>query len=298
MSLGRGLIATALFFFAFAAGAVQASEGYPPSVPLLEVRSVSQSVHVSGDPVDIYYPDPGGSAAGYRFPVVVYLQGAKVDKKYYSQFGQQLASYGFIVAIPNHPGLFTAANVLTEVFEHLKLQDVDSDSPLNGIVDKQTLVASGHSMGGSTVFAAINNMCFGCSSGEVFERPPELKAAVITASNPGVLDIQNQGIPTAIIVGSFNQRQDVYLQSYENIKRPRAFMVVDGADHFGMVDINEPPGAFLSDEEPPQTIPQSITVTRFAHWTGQYLRTWLYHDWLAWWSIQSGGDDFVSTTTD
>jgi hypothetical protein len=141
-------------------------------------------------------------------------------------------------------------------------------------------------------------MCFGCGAGEVFQRPPELKAAVITASNPGVLDIQNQGIPTAIIVGSFNQRQDVYLQSYENIKHPRAFMVVDGADHFGMADINEPPGALFSDEEPPQTIPQSVTATRFAHWAGQFLRTWLYYDWLAWWSIQSGGDDFVSTSTD
>ena len=278
----------------FVTGGAQAAAGSPPSVPLVEVRSTSQLVSVSGDPVDIYYPDPAGSAGGYRFPVVVYLQGANVDKKYYSQFGQQLASYGFIVAIPNHAGLFTATNVLTEVFEHIKLEDAKPASPLSGIVDKQSLIASGHSFGGIAVYAGLDGQCFGCAAGESFVRPQELKAVVITASNPGGFDVQNKGIPTLLILGTLNKRQDEYAEGFKSIKRPKAFALVDGADHFGMADVNEPPGAVLSDEEPPQTVPQSITASRFAQWSGLYLRAWMYYDWLAYWQLASGGDEFVS----
>jgi dienelactone hydrolase len=269
----------------------------PPTVPILEIRSVSQTITVSGDPVEIYYPDPAGSAAGYRFPVVVYLQGAQVDKQYYSQFAQQLSSYGFIVVVPNHTGLFTSTMLLTEAFDHLKLEDVDPNSSLYGIVDASTLVASGHSMGGAAALGSLNNFCLGCGSGDVFVRPVELKAVVVTAGNTGPVDLDNEGIPVAIVVGDLNNSQQKYDQTYAALKRPRALMYVHGANHYGMADMSEPPGAVIP-EEPAQIIPQSITAARFAHWSGLYLRTWLYHDFVAWWQLESGGDEFVTVTTD
>jgi len=269
----------------------------PPSVPVQEVRSVSQTITASGDPADFYYPDPAGSAAGYRFPVVVYLQGAKVDKKYYSQFAQQLASYGFIVAVPNHTSLFTSSTVITEAFEHLKLQDADNSSPLYGIVDTGTLAVSGHSMGGAAALSSAIGVCFGCAAGEDFVPPSELKAVFVTAGNAGVLDLTGAGIPMGIIVGDLNNSQQNYQLSYDNMAHPRALMHVHGANHYGMADMAEPPGVVLPGEDP-QTIPQSITATRFAYWTGLYLRTWLFYDWFALWQIVSGGDEFVTVTTD
>jgi len=273
--------------------AAHAAVGPPPFVLQTEVRSVEQSIAISGDPADIYFPDPQGSAAGYRFPMVVFLQGANVDKKYYSQFGQQLASYGFIVAIPNKPGLFTSTKVIDDVFNHLKLEDADVDSPLYGIVDTDVLVASGHSFGGAAALVAVNDMCFGCASGQVYTAPPELKAVVGVAANTGVLKLNNAGIPTAIIVGDLNDGQQNYQTGFENMQFPRALMRVHGADHFGVVDIAEPPGAVIPDEDP-QTMPQAVSVTRFAQYTGLFLRTWLYWDFIAWWRLASGGDEFVS----
>lgn len=297
MNIRRYAVAMSMVVASLCTLTAQAGTDRPPVVPLTEIRSVTQAIAVSGDSADIYYPDPAGSAAGYRFPVVVYLQGANVDKQYYSQFGQQLASYGFIVVIPNHPGLFTATSVLTEAFEHVKLEDLDTESPLFGIVDRDVLVPMGHSFGGVAALVSLNSTCFNCASGEVFVRPPELKAVVATAGNAGILDLDNAGIPTAIIVGELNANQAAYADSYDTLVAPRALMHVEGADHFGMADINEPPGASIPDE-PPTTIPQSVSVTRFAHWSGQFLRTWLYYDFFAWWALQAGGDEFVSVTTD
>jgi len=288
------LIAAMAWLFSGIAFATSAS---PPTVPVLEIRSVAQTIAASGDPAEIYYPDPAGSAAGYRFPVVVYLQGAKVDKQYYSQFAQQLSTYGFIVVVPNHPGLFTSAMLIIEAFDHLKLEDIDPDSPLYGIVDTNTLVASGHSFGGAAALASVNNFCIGCSPEDVFVRPVELKAVVVTAGNTGDVDLDNEGIPMAIVVGDLNNSQEKYDQTYASMKQPRALMHVHGANHFGMADIPEPPGALIPDEVD-QSIPQSITATRFAHWAGLYLRTWLYYDFVAWWQLKSGGDEFVTVTTD
>ena len=269
----------------------------PPTIPILEIRSVSQTIAASGDPAEVYYPDPAGSAAGYRFPVVVYLQGANVDKQYYSQFAQQLSSYGFIVVTPNHPGLFTSTMQLIEAFDHLKLEDIDPNSPFYGIVDTSTLVASGHSMGGAAALGSLNNFCLGCAPGEVFVRPAELKAVVVTAGNTGPVVLDNAGIPTAIVVGDQNNSQEKYYQTYAGLQQPRALIHVHGADHYGMADVSEPPGAVVPDEVD-QIIPQSITATRFARWTGLYLRTWLYYDFFAWWQLESGGDEFVTVTTD
>ena len=269
----------------------------PPTVPIMEIRSVGQTIAANGDPAEIYYPDPAGSAAGYRFPVVVYLQGAKVENQYYSQFAQQLSSYGFIVVVPNHPGLFTSTMLLIEAFEHLKLEDVDPDSPLYGIVDTSTLIASGHSFGGAAALASVNNFCIGCDSGAVFVRPAELKAVVVTAGHTGPVDLNNEGIPIAIVVGDLNNSQEKYDQTYASMKQPRALIRVHGANHYGMADVSEPPGAVIPDESS-QIIPQSITAARFAHWSGLYLRTWLYYDFSAWWQLVSGGDEFVTITTE
>jgi hypothetical protein len=86
--------------------------------------------------------------------------------------------------------------------------------------------------------------------------------------------------------------------TYDTLEYPRAMIKIHGANHFGLADISEPPGANLDPEEEEQTIPQSITATRFAYWTGQFLRTNLFYDWQAWWQINgTNNDTFVTITT-
>jgi hypothetical protein len=62
--------------------------------------------------------------------------------------------------------------------------------------------------------------------------------------------------------------QENFWSTYNVLENPRAMIVVHGANHFGLADIGEPPGAQLDPEEEIQSIPQSITATRFAYWTG------------------------------
>jgi len=60
----------------------------------LEITSVPVLIDA-----DVYFPK--ASAADDAFPIVVFLQGANVDKSDYSGFGTELARFGFVVVIPN-----------------------------------------------------------------------------------------------------------------------------------------------------------------------------------------------------
>src|SRR6187431_1603721 len=57
----------------------------------------SYTTTINGDSADVYYPTTGN-----RLPVALLLQGANVDKSHYFWYAATLASYGFVVAVPNH----------------------------------------------------------------------------------------------------------------------------------------------------------------------------------------------------
>ncbi len=54
---------------------------------------------VSGDEADVYYKK---FRSNNQLPLVIFLQGALTDKKYYNKFGRALASSNYIVIVPNH----------------------------------------------------------------------------------------------------------------------------------------------------------------------------------------------------
>ena len=73
----------------------------PILFPVGDIETITDLVlERRGDLADVYFPNV--SAAIDAFPVVAVLQGAGVDKRFYSGFGSQLARYGFVVVIPNH----------------------------------------------------------------------------------------------------------------------------------------------------------------------------------------------------
>jgi hypothetical protein len=129
---------------------------------------------VPGDLADVYFPKV--SAADNAFPIVAVLQGAFVDKKFYSAFGTQLSRFGFVVVIPNHlinfgpPGTppvtpFPDEFVIWDVLAQMKAEDEkaeDEDGEPNllfGIVDTTRMGLAGHSAGGAPGLFAIDMSC-------------------------------------------------------------------------------------------------------------------------------------------
>jgi predicted dienelactone hydrolase len=75
----------------------------PTPPPLFErVTSYSTTIAANQNPADIYYPQPSTrERRRERLPVALLLQGANVDKSSYSDFARIIASYGFVVVVPN-----------------------------------------------------------------------------------------------------------------------------------------------------------------------------------------------------
>ncbi len=100
-------------------------------------------------------------AAG-RFPIVLFSHGFSGMRLQSSYLTSHLASWGMVVAAPDHPsrdlfhalqGQFgTAASAVADLSATLQL--VEHDAQLEGHVDPARVAAVGHSAGGATVAAA------------------------------------------------------------------------------------------------------------------------------------------------
>jgi dienelactone hydrolase len=230
------------------------------------------------------------------------LQGALVDKEYYSQFAQGVARFGFVVVVPNHvssvlagAALYTEASVISDVLETMRAEDAAADSPVYRVIDTRRMGLAGHSFGGVAGLLAAANVCAFpfCNTATGFQRPAELQAAVLVGTYLG-LDVDTTGIPIALLGGDQDVGLPQFRETLENLEPPRALIVVHGANHFGLCDTGTPPGARINPDEPAQAIPQAITAAQFAQWAGLFLRAHLMRDPLARKRIyRAGADDIV-----
>jgi predicted dienelactone hydrolase len=70
-----------------------------------ETLSLTDASRNRSFPVDYYFPQPTSAATEQRpFPVVVISHGLGNDRTTYAYLARHLASYGFVVAVPEHPG--------------------------------------------------------------------------------------------------------------------------------------------------------------------------------------------------
>jgi len=68
-----------------------------------EAARYSTTISANKDVADIYYPKPSDLNSGkYSGTIVLLLQGALVDKSFYSDYASLVARYGFVVVVPNH----------------------------------------------------------------------------------------------------------------------------------------------------------------------------------------------------
>jgi len=274
------------------------------SFPLSQIRIQTISLEQRGDQADIYYPFTDNDTD--KFPIVAVLQGALVDKRYYRQFGIALAQQGFVVVIPNHrqelvigpPGtpptsiLFPDQLVINDVLNQMEIENKNSKSSLFGIIDIDYMGVVGHSAGGAAGLFALEGSCNPSFCSGEYKRPQALKVGAFygantcfsggkitesrcidgnsTPPNPsgGFIDVQTNGLPVALVQGSLDAPEKG-TATFEILDGPRKLITIDGASHYGITDVNNPPGA-----NPDLTSPglaQAETVKLVATAIGDYL---------------------------
>jgi len=312
----------ALFLLASAASTAQSTRqsgkagatGWPGNAtraqfPTRHIKSYSQIITGSGEAADIYFPAPplkNQTPSADRFPLILMMQGALVDKEYYSQFAQGVARHGFVVVVPNQASsvfggqaLFAELRTINEVLQHMRMEAAATDSPVYGVVDTSRMGLAGHSFGGAASLFAMAQVCSFpfCDPATGFMKPPELQAAALAGTHAPYFDFDTSGVAVALLAGEDEANLQPVKDTFENLEAPRALMVVRGANHFGLSDVGAPPGAVINPEETPQELPQAITAAQFSHWAGLFLRAHLQLDWHAWRQIYSSdGDAAVEVT--
>jgi fermentation-respiration switch protein FrsA (DUF1100 family) len=280
---------------------------FSPEPSYQDTNRYTSTIATNGDPADIYYPIAKSNTCPVEFPIALLMQGALVDKADYADFASQVASYGFIVVVPNHQrtltaptgqtvtGLFPEPRQVNDVLNWMVAEDANPDSPIAKIIDTDKLGLLGHSFGGSVGLGAIQEEIDvpGISSPD-YVQPPELKAGIFYGTSfrdpvsDTVLPINNQDIATGLIVGD----RDGVIKPFSTqatydliINPPKALITVEGANHYGITDRDNP----IREPNRP-TLDQSTSLGTISHWSGLFLQAHLQGN--------SGAFDYIYNTGD
>ncbi|WP_406316219.1 alpha/beta hydrolase [Streptosporangium sp. NBC_01639] len=257
-----------------------------------ETTEFTTTVH--GDAADVYAPAP--AKIHHDLPVALLLQGADVDKSRYSAFARAVASYGFAVVVPNHSrvvfgqaGLFAEEAQASWTAAWMQQEDIRAGSPLRGRIDTASLVLLGHSFGGAAGLTLTTGACVPPFCGEPATAPAQLKAAAFYGTNntppggTGSPPVPN-AVPVALVQGTADGVASPASAegTYDALLNPPKMLVsVTGANHYGLTDIQNPPGA--RPDPVPQTVAQDRSVKAAARWSAMFLRTALGDHWSAVW---------------
>ena len=280
---------------------------FSPKPLYKEIKSYTTTIATNGDPADIYYPIAKSNKCPVEFPIALLMQGALVDKADYSNFASQVASYGFIVVVPNHErtltaptgqtitGLFPEQRQVNDVLNWMAAEDANPNSPIAKIVDSDKLGLLGHSFGGSVgLVASQEDIFIPVISSPDYVQPPELKAGIFYGTsfrNPvtdAVLPLNNQDIAIGLIVGDRDGviKPGSTAETYDSILNPpKALITVEGANHYGITNLDNP----IREPNRP-TLAQSTTTETIARWSGLFLQAHLQGS--------SGAFDYIYNTGD
>lgn len=279
--------------------------------PFKETSFYSTTISANNDLADIYYPKPSDINSGnYSFPIVLLLQGALVDKSFYSDYASHVARYGFVVVVPNHlrpspfnstspPNLASETSQIAAVLSQMAIENTKPTSPIASVIDTQRLGLLGHSFGGGVGLSVIANKClpelYLCQ--EPFTRPKELLAGAFFGANlrnpisHEFVAIANDGIAVALIQGDIDgvALPDRSQGTFDQIQTPpKALITVMGANHFGITDVNHPAGA--SPDRNTATLERAVGIETIARWSALFLRANMLKDRAAFDYIYSQGD--------
>ena len=271
-----------------------------------QVKHYTTMIAPNGNPADVYYPVVPSSAE--QLPIALMLQGGLVDKADYSNYAEEVASYGFVVVVPNNERTMTGPNGRTitglladeqqvnDVLKQMKVEDADADSPIFDIVDTEKLGLLGHSFGGYAGLAAIQNICDRAVCSSDYTRPTELKAGIFYGTsfqnppNSGIFPtLNNQGIPIGLIAGTLDGMSDFdkAASTYAKVQdAPKVLIAVAGANHYGITNEDD---ATRDPNRP--TLDQATATGAIGRWSGLFLRAHLLGDQGAFNYVYNTGSD-------
>jgi len=146
-------------------------QAQPPADPGLPgPHAVATAVITTTNPdtasvlqTDLYYPSADGSSvapAGAPYAALVFARGFLSFPANYSGFGTHLASWGYIVAIPDFPSedRQVRASDVQHLLSYLEAENANSGSPFYQRIDVGRFGLTGHSAGGlSSMIAAARD---------------------------------------------------------------------------------------------------------------------------------------------
>jgi len=232
----------------------------------------------------IWYPAPKGSgpvSPGFRavvdapldpsggpYPVVLFSHGSCGYPAQSTFLTSRLASRGFVVVAPPHPGntIFELATCgsstaqaisfverpadMVFVLDQILAAGQDPASPFHGAIDAGRVAMTGHSFGGLTVYL-------------VAQREPRVKIAVAMA--PAAFFNPHLEVPSLTMLGGIDSvvNNTLTRTAYDASVTPKLLVEIEHAGHFAFSD-----GCFPSpDCNPPTTLTQDeahANVLRYA----------------------------------
>jgi dienelactone hydrolase len=260
-----------------------------------EIARYSTPWKTLGNPIDIYYPNPVflPSKSDLAFPIAVLLPGFQVDRFYYAHYARQVARHGFVVIVPDG---ITTIRSRAELFAKVERVPVDlarialdmqgERASFASLLDLQKIILLGHSHGGTIGLDAIRGARIVPLISGDYSLPKALTAAVFFGTflweDSHNLPINNSRIPIALISGSLDSlippRETQ--ETYERIQNsPKAYIMVKGANHYGITNRNNPPGSPPEPSKP--TIDQAVAIETIARWTALFVRAYALNGQIA-----------------
>jgi predicted dienelactone hydrolase len=251
----------------------------------------SYTTTVGTDAATVYYPTTYTSR---DLPVVLFLQGAAVDRGFYSEYAKAVARRGFAVVVPDHvrtvfgpPSHYSETAQINAAVAWAAAEDTNTSSPVVSRLDEATLLLAGHSFGGAAALYGASGLCqvpF-CFGPPAYPLPTQVKAAALVGTNsilpgpPGTppvatpLDLQ---VPTALLNGATDSvSTPAEAQATFNALSgaERALISHSGLNHYGVTDIDSPPPA--APDPSPQTRSRAEGIDELALWTDMWFKAQL-----------------------
>jgi len=243
----------------------------------------------------IWYPAPAGASpieagfgavvdapldnSGGPYPILMFSHGSCAFPNQSPFLTALLASYGFIVVAPPHPGNtifdFPACGSTTNqvasfqerpqdiifVLDQMLAANQDSGSPFFGTIDPSRIGMSGHSFGGLTTYLVV-------------AADSRFKTAMPMA--PAVLGNPVLSVPSLTMLGKIDAvvNDDSIRHAYADALPPKLLIEIDNTGHYAFSN-----GCFPSpDCDPPVTLTQAEAHAQVLRWALPFLKVYLAGD--------------------